>query len=87
MLVGERSYRIKQIISSEKFAFENIYTFEEIKRSINDLGNFKVELISDECNIELKGDSNSTRTVDGIQVLGNIIYPWKILKITRYKNN
>ena len=50
------------------------------------LRDFKVELIDDEFNIELKGGSNFTRTVDGMQVLGDIVYPWKILKITRYKN-
>ena len=74
------------------FVFQNTYSFEYIKKTLNNLGNFKIKFIGDEFNKTninkeykkfRKKQRGATKVFqNNIQISGSKVFEWKWLKIS-----
>ena len=74
------------------FAYQNTYSFEYIKKTLNNLGNFKIKFIEDEFNktninkeykkFKQKQKGATKVFQNNIQISGSKVFEWKWLKIS-----
>jgi len=100
MLISDKTHLSKLLYSDafdEKgdptdFVFQNTYSFDIVKKTVLELGNYSVEFIDDvfdsqKINEEFANYSDIqsavTHASDGLQVAGSKVFEWKWVKITK----